>query len=218
MKEITYTHFGLLIAYLLPGFVVIWGISGLWPVAPICPSDSEACATIPSLVGFFNTTLGAITAGMVVSAIRFIMVDTANHLTGLKRPQVDGYVLQQNLGAVDTVIDHHYRHYQFHANLLVAGVIAYGVHLFKTLAFTGLPEVLLIILAIIFWLTARDNLRKYYASLSTFNNNERDDTMSNGMGKHKDEDTTKRNSSQSKKSGTPQTDKQKAAKDKAEKA
>lgn len=218
MKDITYTQFGLLIAYLLPGFVVIWGISGLWPVAPLCSGDTEACATIPSLVWFFNTTLGAITAGMAVSAIRFVLVDTVNHLTGLKRPHVDGHVLQKNLGAVNTVIDHHYRHYQFHANLLVAGMIAYGVHLYKTMTITGLPEVLLIILAVIFWLTARDNLRKYYTSLATFNTKERDDTMSNGMGKHKDDTGAERKSSQQKKSGATKTGKQETAKAKPSKA
>jgi len=41
-----------------------------------------------------------------------------------------------------------------------------------------------VILAIIFWLTSRDNLRKYYTNLATFTN-AKDNTMSNGMSKDK---------------------------------
>lgn len=200
MREITYTHFGLLIAYVLPGFVVIWGISGLWPVAPICTGDTSTCSTLPSLIGFFNTTIGAITAGMVVSAIRFALIDTIHHLTGLKRPYLTGRELEDNLGAIHTAIDQYYRYYQFHSNAIIACLIAYGAHLYKTLAFTGLLEVILLFLVIVFWIAARDNLRHYYTKLATFNTSEKDTTMSNGMGNHKEDNGAKQKTSQVKKS------------------
>ena len=70
MKDISNSNFGLLIAYALPGFVVIWGLSGIWPMVAGCMSDVEPCANIPSLVGFLNSTIAAVAAGMTVSAIR----------------------------------------------------------------------------------------------------------------------------------------------------
>lgn len=181
MKDISNSNFGLLIAYALPGFVVIWGLSGLWPVSPVCLGDVSACSTLPSLVGFFNTAVGAITAGMVVSAIRFVLIDTAHHLTGLQRPALDGATLQQNIGAVNLVVDNHYRYYQFHANLLIAGSIAYAAHLYQSGSFHGLTASLAVFLGVILWLTTRDNLRKYYRNLATFNTNQQENAMSNGM-------------------------------------
>ena len=218
MKEITYTHFGLLIAYVLPGFVVVWGLSGLWPITPVCTSDTAVCATVPSLIGFFNTTIGAITAGMVVSSLRFVLIDTINHLTGLKRPELDGDTLQDNLDAVNTVVDHHYRYYQFHSNLLIAGLIAYGAHLYKDLTFMGLPEILLALLAVSFWLTARNNLKKYYAHRGTFTTKNKETAMSNGMGKHKEKAGTEQKSGQAKKSGAAKNGKSESAKARQNKA
>ena len=203
MKEVTYTHFGLLIAYVLPGFVVIWGLSGLWPIAPICTGNLKDCTTIPSLVGFFNTTLGAITAGMVVNSLRFALIDTIHHRTGLVRPPLDGPSLQRNLAAVNVVVDHHYRHYQFHSNIIVAGLIAYAAHLYQSFTFTGLPELLLVVLAVIFWVGSRDNLRKYYGNLETLTTRDKDRNMTNGMGKHKAEPATSKTSNQTTKKDTP---------------
>lgn len=167
MKEISPSNFGLLIAYVLPGFVAIWGLSGVWPINAGCLDGSAECSLVPSLVGLFNTTVAAIAAGMAVSAVRFVIIDTIHSLTGLKRPYWNGTVLQKNLTAVKSAVDHHYRYYQFHTNMLVAGIVAFGAHLHAHREISGFPELLLLLLAVAFWIAGRDNLRKYYDNLTT---------------------------------------------------
>jgi len=186
MKDISNSNFGLLIAYALPGFVVVWAVGGVWP-----PTHATADA-VASIITVFNTTVAAIAAGMVVSAIRFVVIDSLFTALGLRRPPADSTALQQNLGAVTTSIDQHYRYYQFHANMLVAGVIAYAAHRLPFIATPGLPELVLIALAGVFWLTARDNLTKYYRHLSTIRSPYPIEapTMSNGM-HHDPPSTTK---------------------------
>ena len=58
----------------------------------------------------------------------------------------------------------HYRHYQFYANMCVATAIAYvlyRVHLDSALAF-GWLDAGVLLLEVIFFMTFRDTLRKYY--------------------------------------------------------
>jgi len=214
MKDISNSNFGLLIAYALPGFVVIWGISGVWPVSPGCFGSAASCSAVPSLIGFLNSTVAAIAAGMAVSAVRFMVIDTVHHLTNLKRPSIQGADLHQNFEAVSLAVEHHYRHYQFHANMLIAGLIAYGAYLHHHAFTFGLIEVLILILAATFWITGRDNLRKYYHTLNTIPPEvtpeitpEMEQTMSNGM--------TSENHRKDKQSKQDKTTKE--AKDKAQK-
>lgn len=187
MKDMN-SNFGLLIAYALPGFVAIWGLSGIWPAVIGCANGAGACDTVPSLVGFLNSTVAAIAAGMAVSAIRFVVIDEIHERTGLRRPRWNGVALQNNLAAVRSVVDHHYRYYQFHANMIVAGVIAYEAHLYDARTVAGLTEVLLVALAVVFWITSRDNLRKYYQNLDAIFDTQPKGrtTMSNGMSNEHD--------------------------------
>ncbi len=165
MKDLN-SNFGLLIAYALPGFVAIWGLSGIWPAVIECAIGTEGCKAVPSLVGFLNSTVAAIAAGMAVSAIRFVVIDSLHERSGLKRPKSNGIALQNNLAAVRTVIDHHYRYYQFHSNMIVAGVIAYVAQQYELVQdVNGLTEVLLVALMAVFWIASRDNLKKYYHNL-----------------------------------------------------
>jgi len=193
MKEISNSNFGLLIAYVLPGFIVIWGLSGFWPVMPFCVDGSEQCAVTPSLIGFLNSTVAAVAAGMAVSAIRFVLIDTIHHLTGLQRPAWNGAALQDNVSAVNILVEQHYRYYQFYANMLVAGVIAVVAHLHQTSFDVGLIEWSLVVLAVIFWIGSRDSLNKYYSNLRYVltTNTDLEFSMTNGMHHEKKEPKTK---------------------------
>jgi hypothetical protein len=65
-QEPTVTNFGLLIAYVLPGFTAIQG----WPFVSRAGSGQPFALAgyEPSLVGFLDSTMEAIIAGLTVSA------------------------------------------------------------------------------------------------------------------------------------------------------
>ena len=118
VKEVTSSNFGLLIAYLLPGFVVLIGISFFSEMVrtwlTVTSSDS------PTVGGFLYVTLASLAAGLTVSTVRWLVIDTIHHWTGLSQPQWDFSKLQQNIDGFDRLLDIHYRYYQHNAGMLVS--------------------------------------------------------------------------------------------------
>ncbi|QDT38387.1 hypothetical protein [Stratiformator vulcanicus] len=163
MKEISLNNFGLLIAYLVPGFVTLWGVSFSSPTVNAWLGGSTADA--PTLGGFLYVTIASLAAGLTVSTVRWLVIDTLHHLTGIRRPSWDFSRLQENIDAFDRLIEIHYRYYQFHANGLVAVVIAYfgrriGLGFWSTPF--GMAEVACLLVVPILFAGSRDTLSKYY--------------------------------------------------------
>src|SRR5258708_7235024 len=80
LKEPSVTNFGLLIAFLLPGFVALWGIS--YVSEPVRSWFGSTPDYAPSVGGFLYVTLASIVAGLTVSTVRWIVIDTVHHVTG----------------------------------------------------------------------------------------------------------------------------------------
>jgi hypothetical protein len=167
MSSLSATHFGYVIAYVLPGFVALWGLR------PLSPTVSDWLSTSPSFpagieaIAFVSIT--SIGAGMTVSAARWFFVDSMHAMTGVRRPIWNDATLNDRLPAFESLVDAHFRYYQFHANMAVALAFAFTVAVFMdalpagsfagwTAAFVALESLLLI--------TSRDNLRHYYRRVS----------------------------------------------------
>ncbi len=163
MRDVTRSNFGLLIAYVLPGFTVLWGIGHVFPTiqAGLGASSTDA----PTIGGFLYGTLAAVGAGMTVSTLRWLVIDAIHHGTGLRQPRWDFARLQQNVTAFDTLIEIHYRYYQFYANMLVAVVIAAALRWSeKGMAWIELLPVAALVS--LFFVGSRDTLRKYYSRVA----------------------------------------------------
>ena len=123
MQELSNRNFGLMIAYLIPGFIAVWGISYLAPeVSRIMVGTTEDG---PTLGGFMYVTLGSIAAGMTSNAVRWAILDSLHHQTGLKRPELDDATLHERVTAYEWLVENHYRHYQFYGNTLCAVMFTY---------------------------------------------------------------------------------------------
>ena len=101
---------------------------------------------------------------MTVSAVRWAVVDTLHGRTGLPLPRLDFSRLGGNVTAYQLLIDIHYRHYQYYANMFVAMAIAFVCYRVNLgIAFKiGWPDVAFALLETVFLMTSRDTLRKYY--------------------------------------------------------
>ena len=161
MQSVSNDNFGPLIAYLIPGATAL---IGLVPFSPAIRTWLAATPDdAPTIGGFLYLTIASLAVGMAVSAIRWAAVDFIHARTGLKQPPLDFSNLRGNVDAFSLLIEIHYRHYQFHANMFVAVAFLYAC-----LAIAGIPlsvglSVALLILEVVFFRTSRDNLRKYYA-------------------------------------------------------
>ena len=163
MESVTNANFGPLIAYLVPGAMVLVGFS---PFSPVLRSWFGASpADAPSIGGFLCLTVASIAVGMTVSAVRWALIDTLHSLTGLPLPRLDFSRLGKNVEAYALLIEIHYRHYLFYSNVFVATAIAYACYRTKLggLWPLGWPDVLFVTLEFIFLITSRDTLRKYYS-------------------------------------------------------
>src|SRR5215468_4916591 len=122
-QESPVTNFGLLIAYILPGFTALRGVpflpglSAAWGMA-----DAEAGLTLP---GILSGTVEALAAGLTVSTVRWLVLDTLHHRTGLRPPPWDFALLEKNVAAFELLVHIHYRYYKFYANMVVALAWAY---------------------------------------------------------------------------------------------
>ncbi len=156
MQSVTNDNFGPLIAYLVPGATVLFGLSQFEPALQSWFAVNPTQA--PTIGGFLYLTIASIACGMVVSAVRWAVVDTLHHITGLPLPPLDFSKLGQNVDAFNLLIEIHYRHYQFNANMLVATAIAYISYRIKHHAPLSWLDVGFVLLEIIFLTTSRDTI------------------------------------------------------------
>ena len=200
MKNLSSRNFGLVISYLLPGLVALWGASYFSPTLQSWlgsrPPDT------PTIAGFFYVTLAALGAGMTVSTIRWMVLDTIHHWTGVRRPDFDYARLECNIHAFDLLVRHHYDYYKWHANLLVSVAFTYFAHRtatgFWTRPLTGIDALVLLLGSVLF-VGSRNNLKNYYrrVEMSLGSRDEespgtgRDSASHETRAKHSDQELTK---------------------------
>ena len=113
MSTLSNQNFGLVIAYLLPGFVALWGVSYSSPTVDSWITASQKDA--PTVAGFMYVTLASLAAGVTVSAVRWAFIDQLHHATGIVPPAWKFANLEGKLQGYLTLIENHYRYYQFYA-------------------------------------------------------------------------------------------------------
>lgn len=112
--------FGLTIAFLVPGFLCLVGLSAFSPA--LAGWLSAEPSREPSLGGFLYVVLGSLAAGLIVSAVRWAAIDTLHHATGIVRPDLNFRRLTENLAAYQLAVEYSYRYYQFYSNVLIANL------------------------------------------------------------------------------------------------
>lgn len=162
MDENASGKFGLLVAYLIPGATVLWGLSLFSP--QLAGLFAAAPPNAPTIGGVLYLTIASLAAGMTVNAVRWAVLDTLHSRTGLALPPLDFSRLGTNVEAFNLLIEIHYKHYQFHANMVVATALAYACYRIHTgLRGTwGWFDAGVAVLEIVFFAMSRDTLRKYY--------------------------------------------------------
>jgi hypothetical protein len=149
-------NFGLLIAYIIPGFTALKGLPylaespGSWGAV-----SADSTATV---AGFLFGTIEAVTAGLTVSTVRWLVLDSLHHRTGIRAPAWDFALLEKNVAAFELLVHIHYRYYKSYGNMVIALLWSYAWHGYS-LGWRGVPYLLL---AGLFFLGSRDCLSKYY--------------------------------------------------------
>lgn len=162
LKDISAGNFGFLIAYLAPGFTALWGMSHFSPDLHVWltyPIDGQ-----PNVGGFLYVTLASAAVGVIVSAIRWVFLDSLHHCTGIPRPEWDIPKLQHQATAYSTLQQMHYRYYEFYGGMFIATLFTYSVTRFDH-GFIGKGwawiDSAVVCLELVLFFGARDTFRKY---------------------------------------------------------
>lgn len=177
MNSDTTRHFGLLIAYILPGFTLLWGISYLSDTVQTWLSGAAS----PTVGGVVYTTAASITLGMILNAFRWLLVDSLHHATGLRRPAWDDRLLESRLNAFTRLVQDHFQFHQFYANTALALLVTYPMWRLHGGGGSVFTDAFLIVLEGVLILSSRDALSRYYRRTSLLLGDEqRRETMTNG--------------------------------------
>lgn len=160
-------QFGLIVAYLLPGFIGL--LAGIAPLVPavagwLTPVDQGDAGFGPPVYAL----LAATAVGMIVSCFRWLIVDHVLLWTGIKPPKWNFQGLDERLHAFNYLVENHYRYYQHYAGTFVAVLFAYLLNrLVGTSPLLGLgTDLATLILCAVLFLSSRDSLKKYYDRVS----------------------------------------------------
>lgn len=152
--------FGLIIAFLLPGFICLCGASAFSPTVSVWLSAEPTVS--PQLSGFLCAVLGSLAVGLIASAVRWGVIDSLHGWTGLPQPEFNFQHLTEHLLAYQLAVEHNYRFYQFYSNTAVANLFFATCHQFAyglwpwpiALGFVLVEGILLI--------ASRDALDRFY--------------------------------------------------------
>jgi hypothetical protein len=165
VEEALHRTFGYVIAFILPGLVAVDALRNFGVIIP--GLESANCAGDLSLSAWIVLLLGSLGVGLVVSAFRWMSIDTLHHRTGLAAPALDFSRLHEQLDVFLIAVEHSYRYYQFYSNSAISLLFTIAVHLLKPATawpwptYAGLLAVELLLLA-----ASRDCLRRYYQRVS----------------------------------------------------
>ncbi|MEM6332635.1 MAG: hypothetical protein AAF823_04780 [Planctomycetota bacterium] len=165
MPQTTDRGFGLIIAYLVPGFGAILALSTLSPTIRLWLNMASSYALeAPDFAGVVYVVFASLGMGLVFGAIRWAVIDQINAATGIGRPQLNDALMEERLNAYGLFISIHYQYHKFYAHSLIAGVV-YAVVRRETYGLTGSYDLIdgtLAILLVIFWFAQRNALKMYY--------------------------------------------------------
>lgn len=159
MNDVTNQNFGLLIAFVLPGFILLCGLEPHFPI--ISGWLGMTGAANPSIGGFLYVTMSSVALGQIISTFRWLTIDSLHHRTGIRKPALNFARLKDTVAAFDRLIDVHYRYYQWHANSLIAISIA-TVLRWAANGYRHRELLLLLFVNALLYIGSRDTLSKYY--------------------------------------------------------
>ena len=164
MKDVTEKNFGVIIAFLLPGFLFLWGLSYSFDeVATWLVKSSTSDA--PTIGGFLYATLASLSLGLLISAVRWLLVDHLLHCTGIGGQSMDFSNLKDKdrFAAFQGVVENHYRYYQYYSNTLIAILAAFILYLVFGKAKPSVTIwIVTISIVVALFFGSRDALNKYY--------------------------------------------------------
>ena len=159
-------NFGLVIAYLIPGFAATYALAPHVKAIDALLGGSER---VPSANAVVPLILMAVAVGIIINAISDVVIRPVIHRTGVEEPKkVDTEKLtSEGRRRYDRMIENHFRYHQFFSNMLVSVLLLSPVWLLWPLHNNILRNASLPIVVVALFLTARKALVHFYDGRKT---------------------------------------------------
>lgn len=155
--------FGLLIAYVLPGFTLLASLAfvfpplELWLLGPTTES--------PAVGGVLYTTAASILLGKLINVIRWATLDRIFAITGIRQPAWNEALLQERLPAFEALVENHRRYHEFYGNMAIAlplALLAVRSSPVSSILPFGPTELFVLLMEGVLIAGSRDALRRYF--------------------------------------------------------
>lgn len=166
MKDVNSNNFGLLIAYLVPGFLALYGIRKIAPTIDDWLSANPHSS--PTISGFLFGTIAALSTGMIINAIRWHVVDPLLYATGVTRKPWEYPRLAEEVPAFQFLITNQFRYYECYANSMVAIGISAAALLAGGEQTSTLLWVVFVLVQLVLWSASRRTLGNYNSRIASY--------------------------------------------------
>lgn len=156
--------FGLLCAYVLPGFTLLASLSLV--LEPLQVWLLGSARELPAVGGVLYVTAASVLLGQLLNLLRWAFLDWIFSSTGIRRPVWDEQQLSERLQAYEFLVESHFRYFQFYGNMAIAlplSLIAVRLSAHSAWFPTGTLELATIALETTLIFGARDALRRYFS-------------------------------------------------------
>jgi hypothetical protein len=154
-------NFGTVIAYLIPGFI---GLSGLTKYVATFDALLGGDKRVPEAASIVPITLVALAIGTIINAISWALVRPLITLSGVSRPANLNYteLKPDDIPIYNLIVEGNFRYHQFYANTFVAVVILAPTWLVRPINGNAMRDISFFIVTVILFLAARDSLKRAY--------------------------------------------------------
>jgi len=163
MEKLSIT-FVLIIAFLIPGLLVTYGLGLHYhPIGKLFGTPRSA----PDTPGVVVLSFLALGCGVVVNAITWATIRPLIFSTGIERKPIDYTRLNKdNIDVFRLLFEEHYRYYQAYANILTAIVLTSISEFFSRRAAEPFAVIAVATVSVILFCAARNALERTFKDLS----------------------------------------------------
>lgn len=171
-------EFGLVIAYLIPGFLGLYALAGRVEAIKALVGGEQK---VPQAASIIPLILLALAVGITINATSWALLRPLIGLSGVKRPARLDYtkIKPEQIPLYNLIVESNFRYHQFYGNVLVAIIMLAPVWLASPLATNVLRNLSFFFVVVILFLAARDSLQRAYKRMLALQTKEKT-IMTNG--------------------------------------
>jgi hypothetical protein len=181
MKDVSNENFGVIIAFWLPGFILLWGLSLSMPHLSAWLAHPPGTVDGATVGDFLYATLASLALGLLISAVRWLVVDNIlRYSKTLPTINFANLTDKDVFAAFLAANENHYRYYQYYSNTLIAILVAFIFYLLYGPQHVPFVGWIVVLLAIgILFLASRDAFTKYHERAAAITSNKPSSTSGN---------------------------------------